>query len=166
MMIRTGVCRCLQHVESEVTVKWLSKRQSILTWHHLLQKQSWSRISQHPVLYHPLPQKFPLEPSKSVNRAVTVAIPVSVTLPLKIVSLKSMTGMTIPKSVTCNREFVTGLGIPSCLARCKSLAGMTISKSVTCIEDLTFVMFLGIVMLSKLQLQRALSKDKEMCLWW
>ena len=62
MMICTGVCRCLQHVESEVTVKWLSKRQSILTWHNLLQKQSWSRIkrghprrgppSQHPVLYH------------------------------------------------------------------------------------------------------------------
>ena len=60
----------------------------------------------------PLSQKFLLEPLKECNRVVTVAIPESVTLRLKIASLKSM---TIPKPVTCNRELVTDLEIVSCL---------------------------------------------------
>ena len=82
------------------------------------QKRSWRRNKRgHPCRGPPSQHpssitEIPAGAFKECNWVVTVAIPESVTLRLKIASLKSM---TIPKPVTCNRELVTDLEIVRCL---------------------------------------------------
>ncbi len=113
MMIRAGVCRtaacqvgsdrhlrfglCSSHFRNEVEA---ASKEAIRS-EGLFQVSIQSSITE-----------IPAGAFKGCNQVVTVAIPESVTLPLRIASF---TSMTTPKSVTCSGQFVRDLGIVRCL---------------------------------------------------